>query len=272
MFSFSCSAIFPEGPRMAKYCAFLIVACFALAGCQQQASVSMVDNLPAPNFGGPEFAQRAVPLSRPQSVAVVPPPVVQPPVLTEPSLGAIPTTWVPKSEVNHWYWIVIHHSATPTGGAAAFDKMHRAKGWDELGYHFVIGNGTDTRDGQIEVGSRWPKQKWGAHDKTPGNQYNEHGIGICLVGNFDVNHPSPAQMKSLEKLVAYLMKTYHIAPDHILGHGETKNTDCPGRYMNVATVRRVCTQMLASAGSHYRADARTASTPGQELLVVRGSK
>ena len=33
-------------------------------------------------------------------------------------------------------------------------RMDQAKGWDELGYHFVIGNGTDTRDGQVEVGSR----------------------------------------------------------------------------------------------------------------------
>ena len=147
----------------------------------------------------------------------------------------------------------------------AFDKMHRAKGWDELGYHFVIGNGTDTRDGQIEVGSRWPKQKWGAHAKTPDNRYNEYGIGICLVGNFDVSYPTHAQMVSVERLVAYLMKTYHIPADHVLGHGDTKATDCPGRHMSVATVRRTCTRMLADAGEQIPADATV--TASAELLV-----
>ena len=61
--------------------------------------------------------------------------------------------------------------------------------WDELGYHFVIGNGTHTGDGQVEVGSRWGKQKHGAHCKTPDNYYNDHGIGICLVGNFENSNP-----------------------------------------------------------------------------------
>jgi N-acetylmuramoyl-L-alanine amidase CwlA len=145
--------------------------------------------------------------------------------------------------------------------------MHRNKGWDELGYHFVIGNGTDTHDGQIEVGPRWPKQKWGAHDKTPGNQYNEHGIGICLVGNFDVTRPSPAQVKSLERLVAYLMKTYHVSADHVLGHGETKATECPGRYLNVASIRRACAQMVASSQGPLQADAKGTPIEGQELLV-----
>jgi hypothetical protein len=256
---------------MAKWSALLLVALFVMAGCQQQSQIPIVDNLPAPSFAGPAFAERPAPV-RPPAVAVVPPPPkVRPVKPIEPPVEASPAGWIPTAPLGHWYWIVIHHSATPTGGAAAFDKMHKAKGWDELGYHFVIGNGTDTRDGQIEVGPRWPKQKWGAHDKTPGNQFNEHGIGICLVGNFDVSHPSAAQMKAVEKLVAYLMKTYHISADHVVGHGETKATECPGRFMNVALVRRVCAQMVSS-NSHSRADIGKTFNPEQELLVDSTSK
>jgi hypothetical protein len=253
---------------MAKWSALLVVALFAVAGCQQKSQVSMVDNLPAPNFNGPAFADHPV---LPPPVVVVPRPKVQPLKPVEPPVEASPVGWVPSAPLNHWYWIVIHHSATPTGGAAAFDKMHKAKGWDELGYHFVVGNGTDTPDGKIEVGPRWPKQKWGAHDKTPGNQFNEHGIGICLVGNFDVNHPSATQMKAVEKLVAYLMKTYHIPADHVVGHGETKATECPGRYMNVALVRRVCAQMVSSTPRSH-ADTGKTFNPGQELLVDSRTK
>jgi len=256
---------------MAKWFVPLIVAVFLAAGCQQQKPAAVVANLPPPNFSGPVFDDRPA-VAAPPSVAVAPPVQQQPapqPRPAAPSMGSVPADWVPVAQRNQWYWIVIHHSATPDGGAAKFDKMHRNKGWDELGYHFVIGNGTDTRDGQIEVGPRWPKQKWGAHDNAPGNQFNEHGIGICLVGNFDVSRPSAAQIKSLERLVAYLMKTYHVPADRVLGHGETKPTECPGRYLNVASVRRACAQMVASSESPERADNKANANPGEELLVDR---
>jgi hypothetical protein len=143
--------------------------------------------------------------------------------------------------------------------------MHRAKGWDELGYDFVIGNGTDTSDGLIEVGPRWTKQKIGAHAKTPDNRFNEFGIGICLVGNFEVERPTPAQVRSLTRLVAYLMRTYQISPDRVLGHGDTKPTECPGRYMNVAMIRRQAAQLADMGGAQDRAEA---SVP-RELLNNR---
>jgi len=168
-------------------------------------------------------------------------------VLGRGRMQSVPRTWVPRNKSERWECIVVHHSATPMGGAARFDRAHRERGFDELGYHFVIGNGTDTGDGQIEVGPRWPKQKWGAHAKTPDNQFNERGIGICLVGNFDNERPTPAQMASLSKLVTYLMKTYKIRAQDVIGHGETKATDCPGRYINVAAFRRQLAAGLADA-------------------------
>jgi len=225
---------------MSRRIAGSVLLLLGLVGCQQYSQP--VASLPAPSFAAPKVAE--APAAPP--LVVVAPPVIPPlppvavvPTIPKSALAAdIPTDWVPPVTPRPWKWIVIHHSATTTGGAAAFDKMHRAKGWDELGYDFVIGNGTDTRDGQIEVGPRWFKQKIGAHAKTPDNRYNEYGIGICLVGNFMVQKPSPAQMKSLVKLCAYLMRTYHITPDRVLGHRDTKATECPGQYTDVALVRR----------------------------------
>ncbi len=138
--------------------------------------------------------------------------------------------WAAPSQ-RTWRYIVIHHSATEDGNAASFDVMHRAKGWNELGYHFVIDNGLGGRDGTVEVGSRWPVQKWGAHTGgTPGNEYNEYGIGICLVGNFTRALPSPEQFASLKKLLAYLMAAYDIPPQRVIGHRDAPNakTECPG--------------------------------------------
>jgi hypothetical protein len=219
---------------------------FALAGCQAPQQRMVVDQLPPQNFNGPALAAKPAPA--PEPVAVNPRPHA---VITPPTKGAsaiVPREWEPRAAARSWRWIVIHHSATPTGGASAFDRMHRAKGWDELGYDFVIGNGTDTRDGQVEVGPRWPVQKHGAHTKTADNRFNEYGIGICLVGNFDLTNPSGEQMKSVTRLVSYLMKKYNIPPDRILGHKDAKQTDCPGRYMSVAEVRRRSSRALADAG------------------------
>ena len=139
--------------------------------------------------------------------------------------------WEPQAHERPWRWIVIHHSATDAGSAAAFDAFHRgARHWDELGYHFVVGNGGGSSDGLVEVGSRWPKQKWGAHCRVgDSEEYNYFGIGICLVGNFDKRRPTESQMASLARLVDYLAARYRIDDAHIIGHGAVGDTRCPGR-------------------------------------------
>jgi len=143
--------------------------------------------------------------------------------------------WQPPSSVEKkWTAIVIHHSATKNGDAAIFDKWHRENnGWEGVGYDFVIGNGSNSSNGQVEVTYRWQKQVTGAHCKTPGNWANKDGIGICLVGDFDKTQPTNAQMQSLVKLVQFLQKRYGIPKSKIYGHGTTPGaetkTDCPGR-------------------------------------------
>ena len=213
---------------MAKIWVALLIGLTFMAGCQQQAAI---DPLPSPNLNGPVVvAPRSAPQARPQQA--------QP--RTPQAQSNVPRGWVPAAPLNAWNWIVIHHSATPAGSALQFDRSHRAKGWDELGYHFVIGNGTGSRDGEIEVGSRWTKQKWGAHARTADQKFNNHGIGVCLVGNFEMERPTAAQVRSLSRLCAYLMRTYRIAPTAVIGHAQTgRATSCPGRFLSVAEVRRL---------------------------------
>ena len=238
----------------------LVVTGFA-SGCasskQPEPTPLLVATLPPPNFDGPDLAEP------------VPPPVVIKPRAAAPlpDFAGAPRDWTPMARANNWQWIVIHHSATATGGAAAFDKQHRGKGWDELGYHFVVGNGTDTRDGHVEVGPRWPRQKWGAHAKTADNRFNDFGIGICLVGNFDNTQPTAEQMKSLSRLVAHLMRTYRIPADRVVGHGDTgRPTECPGRMMNIAQVRSLSLRTIADAGEQAPSPISEIQTVGVQLL------
>lgn len=152
---------------------------------------------------------------------------------------AAPRAWTPLVQSRPWRCIVIHHSATDFGGARRFDKGHKGKGWDDLGYHFVIGNGSDTRDGAVEVGPRWREQRQGAHCRSPEDFYNERGIGICLVGNFDDGPPSAAQRQSLEKLVRHLSRKYAIPAGKVYTHGGvTRQTRCPGRHFDLKALRK----------------------------------
>ncbi|MGR3220999.1 MAG: peptidoglycan recognition protein family protein [Candidatus Anammoxibacter sp.] len=139
---------------------------------------------------------------------------------------------VDKVEID-WKYIVLHHSATEEGNAAKFDYYHKnKKKWKYgLAYHFVIGNGSLSGDGEIEVGSRWTNQIHGAH--TGKMALNKISIGICLVGNFEEHEgPSERQLASLLPLVKYLCGKYKIAADKVLGHNQIlkKHTSCPGKH------------------------------------------
>ena len=225
---------------MARRLLGLLIGTAFATGCATNQSPTAA--LPRPTFEGPTITRPATPA--PQTAVAAAKPAIRPAPL--PRSANVPAAWVPlaRAERRQWTYIVIHHSATPTGGAAQFDKAHKAKGWDGLGYHFVIGNGSDTADGQVEVGFRWPVQQHGAHAKTPDQQYNDHGIGICLVGNFDETRPSAKQLVALETLVAYLADMYQIRQTSIVGHKMTgKSTDCPGNNMDVLRVRRDVSRM-----------------------------
>jgi hypothetical protein len=168
------------------------------------------------------------------------PPVVKPKPATNPAPTVVkPTTysnmpwgWVPTVSERDWSAIIVHHSATESGNMAKFDVEHRQRGWEGVGYDFVIGNGTDSGDGEIEVTFRWLKQIQGAHTGgTVNNWANEEGIGICLVGDFNSSLPTSRQLQSLVKLVRFLQQRYRIPTNRIYGHGTTPGahvTDCPG--------------------------------------------
>ena len=202
------------------FLAMLVVA----GGCAKPQQLPFAPRSPVqPTFSYEPMPCRpaaAVPAERPK-------PVVQP--APQPRLPDHDPAWVVNGPERPWRYIVIHHSATPCGSAASFDNWHRNhNGWDELGYHFVIGNGTDSGDGEVEVGNRWKKQLPGAHAGVW--KYNQFGIGICLVGNFEKHPPTPKQIKALLELVNYLCATYHIPRRNILRHSDIKNTKCPGKY------------------------------------------
>ncbi|MDA0345943.1 MAG: N-acetylmuramoyl-L-alanine amidase [Verrucomicrobia bacterium] len=127
-----------------------------------------------------------------------------------------------------WKYIIAHHSATPYGNASSYDKVDRTHGMENgLAYHFVIGSGKDSGDGEIEIGSRWTKQLHGGHVSK--QSYNDHGIGICLVGNFEKTKPTSRQMVAFTELVDYLGNDLLNGNYKFMVHREVNATLCPGR-------------------------------------------
>jgi hypothetical protein len=134
---------------------------------------------------------------------------------------------------NRWKYIIVHNSGTRQGNARIFDYYHRhvRKMPNGLAYHFVIGNGTSSGNGQVEIGNRWVRQLNGGHVHS--DYLNYISIGICLVGDFNRDLPTKAEYEALDELIRYLRRRvgkvdgkYSI----VRGHREInpRPTDCPG--------------------------------------------
>jgi hypothetical protein len=142
-----------------------------------------------------------------------------------------------------WKYIIIHNSATRQGNAKIFDDYHRRvrKMSNGLAYHFVIGNGSSSGNGEIEIGSRWTRQINGGH--VASDYLNNIAIGICLVGDFDRDLPTQAQLDALRELITYLRaRTGRVQGQfpQVRGHREInpRPTSCPGRRFPTGTFRR----------------------------------
>lgn len=154
--------------------------------------------------------------------------------------SSIPSEWRVEGS-REWRHIVIHHTATSQGSVESIHETHlkrkdnNGNPWMGIGYHFVIGNGDGMDDGAIEPTFRWREQLHGAH--AGNNEYNQHGIGVVLVGNFEKTSPSTQQLSAVKRLVTFLKEEYHIPAEQIVGHDEVKTTACPGQFFPLAEVR-----------------------------------
>ena len=119
--------------------------------------------------------------------------------------------------------IVIHCSRTPPGMDIGVDKItewHKERGFDTIGYHFVI-----RRDGTIETGR--DQEAVGTHAVA----VNGTSLGVCLIGGADrnmkwENNFAPIQFETLKTLLMKLKKDYTIKK--IIGHYEVDDKkECP---------------------------------------------
>ncbi len=132
-----------------------------------------------------------------------------------------------------WKYIIVHNSGTRQGNARIFDTYHRRvrKMQNGLAYHFVVGNGSSSGNGEIEIGPRWTRQINGGH--VASDYLNNIAIGICLVGDLNRDLPTKAQLAALDELISYLRDRVGKVKGRraiVVPHKKInpKPTDCPG--------------------------------------------
>jgi N-acetyl-anhydromuramyl-L-alanine amidase AmpD len=173
----------------------------------------------------------------------------------------------PSKADRPWKYIVLHHSAGATGSYDQIDREHRKiLGYDGCGYHFVIGNGTGSEDGQIEVAQRWVNQKHGVHCRNAKNaDIDEYGIGICFVGDLDKEPPTARQVAAAKALIGYLSTRYRITRSHVETHAHLAATPtvCPGRHFRLEAL------VASKPRTGSEETAASLSLPGSPRLAGR---
>ena len=156
--------------------------------------------------------------------------------------------------------IVVHCSATIEGkpfNAAAIDAMHRARGFNKIGYHFVVG-----LDGTVEEGRR--VSEVGAHVSG----HNADSIGVCYIGGLDAKGGAKdtrtgPQRAAMRNLMRWLLLKF---PDaRVVGHRELspdRNRD--GKITSDEFIKQC---PCFDAGSEYQG-VRSDTAKGGALRIV----
>ena len=140
--------------------------------------------------------------------------------------------------------VTLHHSGTKfdslseeatAGQLRSIQRYHQASnGWADIAYHYVIDPA-----GRIWEGRdlRWQGAHAGNHELNLGN------IGVCILGDYEVQRMSHAQTTSLYRLLQSLRDEHGVPKNAFYTHREIReanhfgSTLCPGHELTLALDR-----------------------------------
>lgn len=156
-----------------------------------------------------------------------------------------------------WERIIIHHSLTKDGNVVDWQAIRRyhiswaycgkiiskeeatelindgkrvKRPWTTIGYHY----GVELINGEYEILVGRQINQIGAHTRG----HNQEALGICMVGNYDVDIVSDTLLKTLGKLVKSHMAVFNISANNVFGHNEfNPDKTCPGSNFNMEAFR-----------------------------------
>jgi hypothetical protein len=115
----------------------------------------------------------------------------------------------------------------------------RDRNWWDLPYHYLL-----DLDGRAFEGRDWRFQGETNTTYDPGGHFL-----ISMIGNYDVQEPSPGQLEAIADLMAWALRENHLGIEAIGGHYQYAETGCPGRflrpYIENGTLKRMVAERLA---------------------------
>jgi hypothetical protein len=202
----------------------------------------------------------------------------QPPIITRsawangarprvaPSFGTIKLAFVHHTDNANDYAA----GEVPAMLLAIYDFHRYVRGWDDIGYNFVID----------AFGRIWEARAGGIDQAVIGAQaggYNAVSTGVAMLGTFNAVSPSRAAIDALERLLAWKLAlhgvpstgdvTVQVDPaaafytpfrpgalvslPRVAGHRDGDSTDCPGNvlYGELPAIRPAIAQLTGSPAS-----------------------
>jgi hypothetical protein len=123
--------------------------------------------------------------------------------------------------------LALHHTAGNQVGSAAaprelraVQRFHQARrGWIDVAYHLFV-----DAEGAVWQGR---DLSWAGDTAT---HYAPAGwLLVCALGNFEVDQPTPAQLDTLQTLLAHLAAAHGLERFGV--HRQLAATRCPGRHL-----------------------------------------
>jgi N-acetylmuramoyl-L-alanine amidase len=124
--------------------------------------------------------------------------------------------------------IIVHHSLTADSHTVSWDAIRwyhtRTLGYQTIGYQV----GIELVNSRHEILLGRMLNQVGAHCRE--NGMNRRSIGVCMVGNFDIAPPPPAQLDLLVSFTRSMMELLGIPIGNIQRHSDhATHKSCPGK-------------------------------------------
>ena len=144
--------------------------------------------------------------------------------------------------------VTLHHTGSAEPLRPGDDPVAKLRGlqswgaaernWWDVPYHFLM-----DLDGRVYEGRDWRYMGETNTTYDPGGHFL-----ISIIGNYERQEPTPAQLAAIADLMAWALKEFDLPLDRIGGHYDYATTGCPGqhlrRHLEDGTLRRMVAERL----------------------------
>ncbi|MDB4879216.1 MAG: hypothetical protein JWL60_662 [Gemmatimonadetes bacterium] len=127
--------------------------------------------------------------------------------------------------------VTLHHTGSPEPLRPGEDPVAKLRGlqswgaaernWWDVPYHFLL-----DLEGRIYEGRDWRFMGETNTAYDPGGHFL-----VSMIGNYERQEPSPAQLAAIADLMAWALKEFDLPLDRVGGHYNHASTGCPGQHL-----------------------------------------